>query len=114
KGRLDNGITVAVLIQLPSVHQFELLGYSQVAEHKFSSAATKDLDVEKLKEMVLKDTFSLVGNKRLVKVIANTAHNDHLHNDIQYPPGQGVPQWKLTGRLSARVIDIVMPDEVYK
>ena len=33
KGRLDNGIVVATLIQLPNINQFELLGYTQVAEH---------------------------------------------------------------------------------
>lgn len=113
KGRLDKGITVATLIQLPALNQFELLGYSQVAEHKFSSDATNGLDVNKLKEMVLKDAFTLVGHKRLVKVLANTRHNILLDNEIQYPPGQGVPQWKLNSRVSARVVDIVEPGEVY-
>lgn len=113
KGRLEKGMVVAALIQLPTIHQFELLGYSQVAEHKFGKAATNGLDVNKLKEMVVKDTFTLVGLKRLVKVMANAPHNDHLNNDIQYPPGQGVPQWKLTGRVSARVIAIVEPERVY-
>lgn len=106
KGRLDKGMVVAALIQLPSVKQFELLGYSQVASHKFGNDATKGLDVDKLKEMVMKDTFTLTGFKRLVKVMANTTHNDQLDNDLQYPSGLGVPQWKLTGRLLARVVAI--------
>ena len=114
QGRLDNGVVVAVLIQLPSVHQFELLGYSQVAEHRYIGETEKNLDVAKLKQMVLDDTFTLVGTKRLVKVMANTPHNDSLNNDIQYPPGQGVPQWKLTSRMPARVVDVVLPGEVYK
>jgi hypothetical protein len=113
KGRLANGAVVAVLIQLPTVHQFDLLGYSQVAEHKFGRAATEGLDVNKLKEMVVKDTFTLAGNKRLVKVMAVTPHNANLDNDIQYPPGLGVPQWKLTGRVSARVVAIITPEKVY-
>jgi len=113
KGRLDNGIVVAALIQIPSVHQFELLGYSQVAEHKFGNEATKGLDTNKLKEMLLKETFTLAGHKRLIKVMANTMHNGVLDNDIQYPPGLGVPQWKLTGRVSARIISIVNQGEVY-
>lgn len=114
KGRLDTGIVVAALIQLPSTRQFELLGYSQVAEHRFGGDATKGLDVSKLKEMVLKDTFTLTGNKRLVKVMANTPHSDLLDNDLQYPPGLGVPQWKLTSRIPARVIAIVLPGKVYR
>jgi hypothetical protein len=114
KGRLDTGIVVAALTQLPGVHQFELLGYSQVAEHKFNSDATKGLDVNKLKEMVRKDTFTILGNKRLVKVMANLPHNDKIENDIQYPPGLGVPQWKLTSRMPAKVIAIVLPAKVYQ
>ena len=114
KGRLEKGVVVAALIQLPTVNQFDLLGYSQVAGHKFNSDSTKGLDVDKLKELVLKEAFTLVGTKRLVKVMANTPHNDHLSNDEQYPPGEGVPQWKLTSRVSARVVDVVMPGEVYQ
>ena len=113
KGRLDNGIVVAALIQLPTVHQFELLGYTQVAEHKFNTESTKGLDIDKLKELVLKETFTLVGTKRLVKVMANTPHNENLNSDLQYPPGQGIPQWKLTSRVSARVLDTVSAGEVY-
>lgn len=112
KGRLHKGVVVAVLIQMPTIHQFELLGYSQVAEHRFGGTA--GLDANKLKEMVLKEAFTLAGPKRLVKVIANTPHSDLLDNDTQYPPGLGVPQWKLTSRVSARVIDIVLPEEVYR
>ena len=114
KGRLDNGVVVAALIQMPMANQFELMGYSQVAGHKFNSDSTKGLDISKLKELVLKETFTLVGVKRLVKVMANTPHSDHLSNDEQYPPGEGVPQWKLTSRVSARVVDVVMPGEVYQ
>src|SRR5262245_1975223 len=72
KGRLDKGIVVAALLQLPAVNQFELLGYSQVAEHKFNKAATDGLDKNKLKDTLLRNTFTLSGNKRLVKVMANT------------------------------------------
>jgi hypothetical protein len=114
KGRLENGVVVAALIQLPAVNQFEILGYSQVAEHRHGSTATAGLDVDKLKGLVLKDTFTLVGTKRLVKVMANTPHNTGLENDLQYPPGLGVPQWKIISRVSARVVGIVMPGEVYK
>ena len=113
KGRLDKGIVVATLIQLPNINQFQLLGYTQVAEHKFKSIDPEKLDVNKLKEMVLKDAFTLVGNKRLVKVIANTQHNAKIDNDTQYPPGQGIPQWKLISIIPARVTGIVLPGKSY-
>jgi len=113
KGRLANGAVVAALIQMPTAHQFDLLGYSQVAQHKFGSTATAGLDKDKLKEMVIKEVFTLAGNKRLVKIMANSSHNNHLDNDVQYPPGSGVPQWKLAGRVSARVINIIEPEMVH-
>ena len=113
KGRLDNGIVVATLIQLPNISQFQLLGYTQVAGHQFKGIDPKKLDVNKLKEMVIKEAFTLVGNKRLVKIIANTPHNAKLDNDTQYPPGQGIPQWKLTTALPARVAGIVMKGKIY-
>lgn len=114
KGRLANGAVVAVLIQMPTANQFELLGYSQVAEHRFGSTATAGLDKEKLKEIVLRDSFTLAGTKRLVKVTANTPHSDLLDRDTQYPPGLGVPQWKLTSRVSARVVAILEPEMIYR
>jgi hypothetical protein len=114
KGRLDQGVTIVVLIQLPDINQFELSGYSQVAGHKFNDESVKGLDVTKLKQNVLKDNFTLAGPKRLVKVIPDTPHNDILDNDTQYPPGLGVPQWKLTGKVSARVVAKLKSQEVYQ
>ena len=113
KGRLANGAVVAVLLQIPTDRQFNVLGYSQVAEHHFNSDVLKSLDEAKLKQIVINDAFTLVGNKRLVKVIPNIPHNDQLNNDAQYPPGLGVPQWKLTDRVSARVVSVLQADEVY-
>ena len=112
-GRLANGAVVAVLIQIPTTHQFTLLGYSQVAEHRFGSTATAGLDTNKLKELVVKEVFTLAGNKRFVKIMANTPHNNNIDNNIQYPSGSGVPQWKLTSRVSARVINIIEPEIIH-
>ena len=113
KGRLNKGIIVAALIQLPNVNQFEFLGYTQVAEHKHKAINPKELDVNKLKAIVIKDIFTLVGYKRLVKVIANTPHNTKVDDDTQYPPGLGIPQWKLTSAIPARVESIVLPGKIY-
>ena len=57
---------------------------------------------------------ALAAQECLVKVIANTPHNNHLDSDDQYPPGLGVPQWKLKERVSAWVVDVVHPGEIYK
>lgn len=107
KGRLDAGAVIAVLIQLPVPNQFELLGYSQVAEHRFNEDAIKGLSVSTLKELVVRESFTLVGPKRLVKIIPLMNHDRLMSSDLQYPPGLGVPQWKLTSRLSARVVEIL-------
>jgi hypothetical protein len=113
KGRLNEGMIVAALIELPSAHQFDLLGYTQVAEHRFKGIDPAKLDEKKLKEMVMKEAFTLSGYKRLVKVIANKPHDASMDDDTQYPPGLGVPQWKLTTRLPARVLKIINPGKIY-
>src|SRR6476661_2286058 len=92
--RFLKGIVVAALLQTPSKTQFELLGYTQVAEHRFNMDRLKSLDVSKLKESLIQITFTTVGTDRLVKVLPNTPHAEYMNNDEQYPPGWGIPQWK--------------------
>jgi hypothetical protein len=95
KGRLSRGATFAELQYLPSSTEFELAGYSQVAEHHFDKSVLNGLDVAKLKNIVL-DAWNQPGEK-LVKVIATIPHDTDpdRDEDDQYPPGKGVPQWKL-------------------
>lgn len=95
-GRLKNGMKVVALTQLPQQYQFELQGYNQVASHKFDKNILKGLDVNVLKQNVIKNVWQLTGPNRLVKVIPITPHNDNLDPDKQYPPGQGVPQWVIS------------------
>jgi hypothetical protein len=63
--------------------------------------------------MVRKETFTTVGVNRLVKVMPNTPHAEHMENDEQYPPGLGVPQWKLTSKINAEVVAIIKAGERY-
>ena len=113
-GRLRNGIIVAALQQTPTKDQFDLLGYTQVAGHKINGDTFKGLKVDKLKELVIKTKFSNPeGSERLVKVLPNTPHSVVMDNDTQYPPGQGVPQWKLTKPLNAQVVAIVAEGQKY-
>ena len=112
-GRLGEGIVVAALLKVPEISQFELLGYTQVAEHKVGPDTLNGLDVNKLKKMVHENTFTTVSTNRLVKIKANTPHSEYMNNDEQYPPGEGVPQWKLTSKVDAEVIAIVNEGERY-
>ena len=112
-GRLRNGFVVAALEQLPNIDQFELLGYTQVAEHRRNMEATKGLDINKLKNMVRKETFTVSGINRLVKILPNIPHQLHMSNDEQYPPGTGVPQWKLTKMIVAKIISVVPEGRMY-
>lgn len=105
QGRLKLGATVAELQSFPSALEFDLAGYSQVADHRFNSNALNGFDVSKLKGIV-QDVWSQPGEK-LVKVIAATRHDPGISNDEQYPPGQGVPQWKLIAQKPATVIAIL-------
>lgn len=112
-GRLEAGVVIAALLQVPEICQFDLLGYTQVAEHKFSTDTLIGLDVDKLKEIVLQTTFTTVSTNRLVKIMSNTPHSEYMNNDEQYPPGNGVPQWKLISKVNAEVIAIVNEGECY-
>ena len=38
---------------------------------------------------------------------AAKAHDPKLSDDIQYPPGQGIPQWKLTRPIPGRVAAVL-------
>jgi len=113
KGRLAKGATIAALLQVPTKGQFNLLGYTQVAEHKINQEAVKGLDSDKLKDLLLRETFTTVGVNRLVKVIAKTGHSKDMSEDEQYPPGWGVPQWKLSALMPAQVIAELSSGERY-
>ena len=102
-----------MLLEIPQSHQFELAGYTQVADHRFDkSKALKGLDERKLKEIAV-SSFVTSGVNRLVKVMPATAHSNAMDNEAQYPPGQGVPQWKLRCPLRAQVIAKILPGQRY-
>jgi hypothetical protein len=105
QGRLRLGATIAELQSTPSAAEFDLAGYSQVADHRFNKAALNGFDMSKLKGIV-QDVWSQPGEK-LVKVIATTRHDPIMTDDDQYPPGQGVPQWKLVAQKPATVTAVL-------
>lgn len=103
-GRLSGGITVVALTQLPAVQNFELAAYSNVATHRYQTPA--GLNLEKLKEEA-KKTWAVTGSERLVKVLPAVRHDRNLDPDIQYPPGQGAPQWVVKTPLPGKVVGVV-------
>ena len=48
--------------------------------------------------------WTLSGPDRLVKVLPGIAHSEEIDPDEQYPPGYGVPQWRLLVPLPGAVV----------
>lgn len=103
-GRLREGMAVAALRRLPELNQFQLAGYSNVATHRH--VPPPGLDIERLKANALA-TWSVMGPERLVKVLPAIRHNPSLEPDVQYPPGDGVPQWIVTAQIDAIIVAVV-------
>ncbi len=99
-GRLVHGAAIAKLDRLPRVDEFELRGYSMVADHRHVTPG--GLDLAKIKQIAV-SSWSLVGRDRLVKVMPRTPHDRSISDDDQYPPGAGVPQWKLVRLVPATI-----------
>ena len=91
-GRLRLGATFVKLTRLPTEGEFELAGYSMTAQHRHVTPS--GLDVHKLK-MHAMARWTLSGADRLIKVIPAIVHDPGISADDQYPPGDGVPQWRL-------------------
>jgi hypothetical protein len=112
QGRLKAGAWFCELMQLPTLTEFELAGYSQVAEHRFKDAFNtaeydKDQNALRTRKLNAASSWQTQGNKSLIKVIPVTEHNVSLPSDEQYVPGQGIPQWKLTRMLPFKVASFV-------
>ena len=100
-GRLARGAVFARLDRLPTINEVETAGYSQVAGHRHRPPA--DLDLRGLRRLAMSE-WSMSGPGRLIKVLPETRHDPAIPNDVQYPPGLGIPQWKLIAPVSATVV----------
>jgi len=111
-GRLAQGMTVIALEQLPAQNQFDLVGYSNVATHRHQ--APGGLDLEKLKAEA-RASWRTSGFERVVKVLSAIPHDRDMAPDVQYPPGQGAPQWISRVPLMGKVVGVVnqYPDGRY-
>jgi hypothetical protein len=102
--RMARGITVVALLELPRIHEFDLAAYSNVPAHKFRTPT--DLDIEKIKAAGM-ESWATSGFERVVKVFPATIHDANLDPDLQYPPGDGAPQWISKVPLRGKVVAIV-------
>jgi hypothetical protein len=98
-GRLSHGMAIAVLMELPPMQHFELAAYSNIAAHHYHTPLGLDLD--KLKATA-RATWATTGFERLVKVVPVLGHDRNMKPDIQYPPGQGAPQWVVDSKILLR------------
>jgi hypothetical protein len=111
-GRLSRGAAFATLDRLPMIGEFDTAGYSQVADHRHVAPA--DLDPEGLRRMAMR-AWTLTGPNRLIRVQASTPHDPEMSNDDQYPPGQGVPQWKITSPIPGKVVAVLSrPSDIFR
>jgi hypothetical protein len=103
-GRLAQGMTVVGLLGLPALKDFDVAGYTNVATHRHVTPPRLDLD--KIKA-IARGQWTSTGTGRLVKVFPTIRHDPAMNPDVQYPPGQGAPQWILRGQHAGKVLFIV-------
>jgi hypothetical protein len=130
-GRFLKGVAIYALTQLPKPSQFQFAGYTQVADHRLAQAygntslsapakgeSRQDFDkrILKIKTNIISNVWATAGSDRLVKLRPLIEHNQNMSSDEQYPPGAGVPQWKLIDGVSARLVCILekYPSEFYR
>jgi hypothetical protein len=83
------------------MNEFELAGYSNVATHHHQRPT--GLDIDKIKKLAV-ESWSFSGIERPVKVLAAIPHDNSLDHDFQYPPGQGIPQWRGTVQIGCLTV----------
>jgi len=99
--RLEKGFFIAQLLKIPNLNEFELSGYSITPAHKFINP--QKLDIQKLKELA-RNHFLKIGTVNLLKILPISLHNVNMADDIQYPIGLGIPQWKLIQPVAMMII----------
>jgi hypothetical protein len=119
-GRLANGWWLLFLEQMPTPNDFEFMGYSHmsggVAQGHLRPGPTAEqqlksgkFDVFGMKRRTILQAFRLSGPDRLAKVVP-VADQSGL---TPYPPGSGLPQWKLIQPLTFKVVAEVRAGQVY-
>ncbi len=120
-GRLGHGWHLLFLLQKPRLDEFDLRGYSHLSdgiprgghhppEAELENEGWTEADINRLKRGVVERTFKIAGPERLVKVVPVIEHSDAE----TYPPGSGIPQWRLSAELPFRVQAFIGPGDVYR
>lgn len=123
RGRLREGWYLLFMVQMPRADQFEVRGYSHMSggvalghlpnppDPRNSEQRLRDggYDLRRIKESLVRETFTLNGHLRLAKVIpiARASGVD------DYPVGSGIPQWTLVTDLNFRCAAVVAPGAMY-
>ena len=118
-GRLKEGCIILAAIKVPEAGDFEFAGYSQVAAHKTAqqygslnqTSNKSEADAYAIRKKNVMAGWGTYGQSRLIKILPGIRHNSALTNDYQYPPGTGIPQWKLVKQVAFKVINILAPAE---
>lgn len=119
-GRLVKGWYLFFLLQMPTINDFTMRGYTHFPdgvpvggtappEPAMIGRGWSPREVEALKRNLVKKTFRITGPERLAKVIPVIDHSDVE----TYPPGSGIPQWRLGTQLEFKVKAFIPPGQVY-
>lgn len=116
-GRLSGGWYFLFLLDPVSAAEFELHGYTHFSGGKAKDSpltAEQDLrargyDVDRIKQRQAVDRLKIQGPDRIAKVIPVIDHSDLE----VYPPGWGIPQWRLIVPKRFKVKAFLAPGEVY-
>ena len=121
-GRLNGGWWLLFLEQMPGPDDFEFMAYSYMSggvpgghlNPPDGIAADQRLrrdgfDMAILRRRVIANIFRLSGPDRLAKVLPV----DGESGPMPYPPGSGIPQWKLVRPLNFRTAAKIGPGALY-
>lgn len=105
-GRLSRGLIAAKPLVLPALDGFETKGYSQVPGHRYRQPSGLDNAVVR---RLARQSWSMAGPESLVKFLPFIRHSDAAELDEQYPPGAGIPQWRIppARKLPGKVVAVV-------
>lgn len=113
-GRLSLGAIFCVAMQLPEPKNINLGAYSMVADHHLNDANKFGADFnnrpqdDSLRKIAVAQ-MGQAGSERIIKVLPLMRHTDEMDNDLDkfYPPGTGIPQWKILNNIPFKVEAIV-------
>lgn len=115
--RLNLGWYLLFLLDPVSASEFELHGYTHFSGGKARHSpltAEQDLrargvDVDRIKGRQAVERFKTHGPDRVAKVVPVIEHSDVE----TYPPGSGIPQWRLVVPKRFKVKAFLAPGEIY-